>query len=165
MKNKIAASTIIIIGILIMASCKVSEIYVKEIPDPYFERDFLSFQIEVPYKNTVYVITGGEMEVEYQFRYSDNSLIYVSNDAVTGGGNYDNIKTLNDSIYKIRFPNNRYQALLDTIELSGTLDSLYWKDIKLNRFSIGYRGVSEKRKDIYEKALQTFKILPLQATP
>ena len=83
----------------------------------------------------------------------------------------NNIMDLSDSVFEYRFQNEeltrevnailgkQFLAVLpDTFELSGYRDSLYWKDIKIGKISIGYINVSKEKKKLFDKSLKTFKI-------
>lgn len=37
-------------------------------------------------------------------------------------------------------------------------DGLFWKDIKYDNISIGYVGVSKDNKDLFDNALESFKV-------
>ena len=118
------------------------------------------------YDLKIYSIT---VENENQYLYSDSSMIYLTNFKNTP--NYKNILYTNDSIFNFRFQNQELikginelsdkesiKILPDTFELSGIdKDSLYWKDIKFDKISIGYKKISKEKKDMFDGALKSFK--------
>lgn len=131
----------------------------------------ISCYIEIP-KGYEIRIVRVTWEYEYKYIYSDKSWIYISNFESAVNSNYKNLRALGDSIFEYRFQNiesakatnkalgkDVYKIAPDTMELSG-IDSnnLYWKDIKIGELSIGYCGVSNRRKEIYDNALKSFRI-------
>jgi len=116
---------------------------------------------------------SGEMhesieEKEIRYIYEDSSFIYITNFTYTP--NYKNIMNLSDSVFQYRFQNEELTrevnailgkqfltVLPDTFELSGHRDSLYWKDIKIGKISIGYINVPKEKKKLFDKSLKTFK--------
>ncbi len=125
--------------------------------------------MNVPKQHKLITLKGGHGELEKQYIYKDSSKLYIS-DFGQSMLNYDNILSLGDSM-----ANERFEALdlkaklaeelgreyrLKTIILEGkTKNGHYWKDVRLGVLSIGYVGVSEKRKAEFEKALNSLKRL------
>ena len=99
-----------------------------------------------------------------------SAFIYITNFRETP--NYENIKSLGDSVLQFRFQNeeltkdvnkllgtNKIIVLPDTLELSGmNRKSLFWKDIKIGEVSIGYDNVPKENKELFDESLKTFKI-------
>jgi hypothetical protein len=54
---------------------------------------------------------------------------------------------------------NQVTVLPDTFELSGmNSKSLFWKDIKIGKVSIGYDNVPKEKKELFDKSLKTLKM-------
>lgn len=111
-------------------------------------------------------------EEEDDFNYPDSSLIYITNyDGFNP--NYENIQSLADTmIWKFRFQRHVYNKnwyiahglghlVPEYDELQGRdSNGLYWRDIltedTVNQdVSFGYARVSEDKKDIYDKVIES----------
>jgi hypothetical protein len=127
------------------------------------------YLIDIPKGGKVFWISPMMMHI---YSYKDLSFIYISDDIYTLHPNDSNIMNLGDSVYKLRFQNRKlYQEIndllgyeiekirSDTFELSGQDDqSLYWKDIVIeDNLCIGYIGVSEENKSLFDKSINTFR--------
>jgi hypothetical protein len=54
---------------------------------------------------------------------------------------------------------NQVTVLPDIFELSGmNSKSLFWKDIKIGKVSIGYDNVPKEKKELFDKSLKTLKM-------
>jgi hypothetical protein len=160
---------ILVILTILLVSCAISKKFVKVKYQP--SEDSIPCYMEIP-KGYILTITRVTWEKEYHFTYTDNSWIYISNYESAIISNYKNIKVLGDSIFNLRFQNvelakarnKEYgkeviKIVPDTMELSGIdSDSLYWKDVKIGKLSIGYCGVPKKKKELFDNAIQSFKI-------
>jgi len=127
------------------------------------------YYLDVPKE---YEFKGYEVTIERERRYvyNDSSFIYITNFKNTP--NYENIKNLGDSVLQFRFQNeeltknvnellgtNKITVLPDTFELSGmNKKSLFWKDIKIGKVSIGYNNVPKEKKELFDESLKTFRI-------
>lgn len=156
-----------LIGVfLILTSCTMS----KELSTvKYSPKAHLKYSLDVP---KGYEIKGYEVTVEKERRYvyKDSSFIYITNFRDTP--NYENIKSLGDSVLQLRFQNeeltkqvnellgkNQVAVLPDTFELSWVNSkSLFWKDIKIGEVSIGYDNVPKEKKELFDKSLKTLKM-------
>ena len=158
---------IIILLTILMVSCGVNKdlATIKYKPTEAYPK----YVLDVP-KGYELKILSVTVEKEYQYTYSDSSMIYLTNFDNTP--NYENIKSMGDSITNFRFQNKEMtkeinqtlgrevvKALPDTFELSGIdNNSLYWKDVKVGRISIGYQKVPKEKKDLFDKSLKSLKI-------
>ncbi len=158
---------IIILFTILMASCAIN----KDLATIKFKPTdaYPKYILDVPkdYKLKILSVT---VEKEYQYTYNDSSMVYLTNFDNTP--NYDNIKSMGDSIANFRFQNEEMtkeinqtlgrevvKALPDTFELSGIdNNSLYWKDIKVGEISIGYQKVPKEKKELFDESLKTLKI-------
>ena len=156
-----------LIGVfLILTSCTMS----KELSTvKYSPKAHLKYSLDVP---KGYEIKGYEVTVEKErhYVYKDSSFIYITNFRNTP--NYENIKSLGDSVLQFRFQNeeltkqvnellrkNQITILPDTFELSGVNSkSLFWKDIKIGKVSVGYDNVPKEKKELFDKSLKTLKM-------
>ena len=127
------------------------------------------YYIDIPKE---YEFKGYEVTIEKERRYiyDDSSFVYITNFKYTP--NYENIKSLGDSVIQFRFQNeeltkqinellgkNKIIILPDTFELSGLNNkSLFWKDIKIGKISIGYDNVPKEKKELFDKSLKTLRI-------
>lgn len=151
---------------LLLTSCTMSKdiCVVRHVLTPRLK---YSLNIPMGYKIEQYEVT---VEKEIRYVYKDSSFIYITNFCNTP--NYGNIKSLGDSILQYRFQNEELTkqineilgkpfiaVLPDTLQLSGTNSkSLFWKDIKIGKLSIGYCNVPKERKCLFDKSLKTIKI-------
>ena len=158
---------IIILFTMLMASCGIN----KELATIKFKptEAYPKYMLDIP-KGYELKILSVTVEKEYQYKYKDSSLIYLTNFDNTP--NYENIKSLGDSIANYRFQDEEMtkeinqtlgreavKALPDTFELSGMdRNSLYWKDIKVGKISIGYQKVPKEKKELFDKVLTTLKM-------
>ena len=121
----------------------------------------ISYSVHVPKGYYPVNLIGGHNEMEKQFIYSDSSKIYIS-DLGCSTINYSNINSLGDSILKVQCDNIELKAAtssdlgqnykLPYSIISGKdLQGLYWKDIRNGYVNIGYKGVSEDKKKLYDK--------------
>lgn len=152
--------------IMLLTSCTMNK-DLKTVK--YCLKSHLKYSIDVPkkYEIKVYEVT---VEKEVHYVYADSSYIYITN--FTHTPNYDNLKSLGDSVLQYRFQNeeltkqvnellenDKIMGLPDTFELSGKNNkSLFWKDIKIGGISIGYANVLNEKKELYDKSLKTFKV-------
>lgn len=152
---------------ILMASCSIN----KDLAIIKFEpaETYPKYILDVP-KGFELKILNVTVEKEHQYTYSDSSMIYLTNFDNTP--NYENIKGMGDSIANFRFQNEEMtkeinqtlgrefiKVLHDTFELSGIdNNSLYWKDIKVGRISIGYQKVPKEKKELFDKSLKTLRI-------
>lgn len=124
------------------------------------------YSMKIPDGYNLITLVGGHNEEEKQYIYPDSAAIYVT-DFRASTLNYDNIKSLGDSIASKRLESTELRAEIsrslgkeytpDTLILHGVTDTgLYWKDIKMGCLSIGYVNVSEQRKIEFNKALASF---------
>lgn len=115
-------------------------------------------------------LVGGHNELEKQYIYSDSSKIYIS-DFVISVSNYNNMRSMGDSITHKRFESTQLKDKIarelgkeykpETLTLQGKMaNGLYWKDIRIGYLSIGYVNVSEKKKNEFDKALASFNNNP-----
>lgn len=114
-------------------------------------------------------------DIEYQFIYADSSIFYISNAETFCFPNSDHIKKINSEESRLRLQNYRHVAESNefnkkmgylsvimpqapyNMSFSGKDEhGLYWKDIKYGDISIGYTGVSEENKLLFDAALDLF---------
>jgi hypothetical protein len=109
-----------------------------------------TFYLEVP-KGYTFKWISGSHDNEYQYTYSDSSMVYVT-DVSGGGPNYDNIRK-QETFYKLFEAQNAN----DTLLLQG-VDSLglYWMNKSFGRYSIGYIKASKEKKELFDRSIDTF---------
>jgi hypothetical protein len=159
---------LLVLGVVfVLTSCAVNKdlTTVKYSPSQAHADYFLDVPKGYEFKG--YKVT---IEKESRYIYNDSSFIYITNFRNTP--NYENIKSLGDSISILRFQNeeltkqvnellgkNQIAVLPDTFELSGlNSKSLFWKDIKIGKVSIGYDNVPKEKKELFDKSLKTLKM-------
>lgn len=107
-----------------------------------------------PYLKKNEILTG-ECFTEYQFVYTDTSMIYAgnlsytpNNHNITNAG-LDSIKL----VYQRSYLNMNNKS--DTLFLEGRdLNGLYWKEIRVNDIYWGFVKVLPSQKEVYEKSLK-----------
>lgn len=156
MKQKI----LYLIPLILLFGCRnYRRIEIFSHNNPYF--------IHVPKGYYPVNLVGGHDEMEKQFIYSDSSKIYIS-DLGCSRINYSNISSLGDSILKVHCDNIELKvAVSSKLEQNYKLpysvisgkDSrgFYWKDIRNGYINVGYKGVSEGKKSVYDKYIQNLK--------
>lgn len=114
----------------------------NEGPTEYF------IQMDIPGKfNLIKIGTGGEGK-EYQYWYTDSSMIYIS-DA-------DGISTVNDSIVRIKKNRNYTQNRNDSIFVTGlAANGKYWLEREFKGLRYGYFNVSSNKKQLYDNAVKS----------
>jgi hypothetical protein len=153
--------------VLILTSCTVNKDLTTVKYSP--AQAHSGYYLDVPkgYEFKGYEVT---IEKERRYVYNDSSFVYITNFRNTP--NYENIKSLGDSVLQLRFQNeeltkqvnellgkNNIRVLPDTFELSGmNSKSLFWKDIKIGKVSIGYDNVPKEKKELFDKSLKTLRI-------
>jgi hypothetical protein len=121
----------------------------------------ISYSIHVPKGYYPVNLIGGHNEIEKQFIYADSSKIYIS-DLGCSGINYSNISSLGDSILKAQCDNIEFKVIVSSnlgqnyklpYSIISGKDSqgFYWKDIRNGYVNVGYKGVSEDKKKLYDK--------------
>ncbi|AEW86988.1 hypothetical protein B0A78_13535 [Flavobacterium columnare NBRC 100251 = ATCC 23463] len=95
-------------------------------------------------------IQGGNEWKQKEFVYSDNSILYISNEKGNTSRNYENIKN-DEKLYDkamLAFLTN------DTITLEGIdKNNLYWKNKYNGIINIGYLNVPIEKKKEFDKAI------------
>lgn len=92
---------------------------------------------------------------EYQYWYSDSSVVYISTD--------EGSATLNAERAKNKIDANAEKAIAELknedIEVSGKVGNQYWKEKQIHegRVKIGYLNVNEEKKELFDNALKSFK--------
>ncbi|RFS19409.1 hypothetical protein DVR12_22505 [Chitinophaga silvatica] len=126
-----------------------------------------SMKIPVGYKLVIGV--GGHGEKENEYNYQDLSHIYIS-EFPSGLANYDNIKSLGDSLARKRFEGiEDYELSKAIAQLQGkeyvredmmlegiNSQKLYWKDMRIGFISVGYNNVPASQKDKFDSSLKSF---------
>lgn len=135
---------------IFLYSCKVNKPF-KSVDFPLTKKSKLLIDIPKNYYFS-HLCCGAEYE-SYVFRYSDSSMIYIT-DGPAAGENWDNIK--NDSLdTKLLIAN----LDKDTLILSGIdKKGLYWKNSFYGTFGVGYKNVPKEKKEMFEKCVSGFKI-------
>lgn len=101
-----------------------------------------------------YILTRELEGLDDGYKYKDSSIIYITYGSL-GGDNYYNIEDANkqDSLLYII-------SVGETLILSGIDENgLYWKNHQYDRYSIGYKNVHKEKKAIYDKSVDSFKII------
>lgn len=158
---------ILILLTALMMSCSANNdlVTIKYKPTEAYPK----YTLDVP-KGYDLKILSVTVENEQRYTYNDSSVIYLTNFKNTP--NYENIKEMGDSVFKYRFQNEAMtkeinqllgkesvKVLPDTLELTGIdRNSLYWKDIKVGKISIGYQKVPEEKKELFDNVLKTLKV-------
>lgn len=128
----------------------------------------VKYKIKVP-KGYEYYECSSIEECMVHLHYSDSSCIYFGSPDITP--NYRNIKSVNDSIYLLRFQNvplaedvNKALGFKlvtirpDTLDISGQ-DSvgLFWRDVIIRDKCIGYKNVKESNKLLFDNAVNSLR--------
>lgn len=125
--------------------------------------------------NYGHIVYSKNSDNTWFYVYSDSSEVYINNAITFTFPNYENIKRLNNDQSKLRLQNESFiisanEALEEKqlpllplapyhFELSGQDENgLYWKDIKYGNISIGYLRVQENKKEMFDNALESFKV-------
>ncbi len=158
---------ILILLTVLMMSCSANKdlVTIKYKPAEAYPE----YTLDVP-KGYDLKILSVTVENEQRYTYNDSSVIYLTNFKNTP--NYENIKEMGDSVFNYRFQNEAMtkeinqllgkesvKVLPNTLELTGIdKNSLYWKDIKVGKISIGYQKVPEEKKELFDNVLKTLKV-------
>lgn len=129
-----------------------------------------SYSIIAPRYDSSFSREGGAYHTRF-YIYPDSVTLYTSDESYPP--NSENIRSLGDSLYKLRFYDvgfglnretknqeiSRFRTLPDTLDLSGMDgNSLYWREIIIDFVSVGYMNVPEAQKEIFDKALNSLKV-------
>jgi hypothetical protein len=99
---------------------------------------------------------GGESGIENQYKYSDSSLLYITD--FGRSLNEQNIDSEGYASTKFKYIMKTVSLINDTLILSGkNKNGFYWKEILFGKIIIGYLNVSLEKKSSFDKALNTFK--------
>ncbi|MFY0256378.1 hypothetical protein ACDQ55_20775 [Chitinophaga sp. 30R24] len=97
----------------------------------------------------VKIYTGGEGE-EYNYWYSDSSLIYIS-DAKGNASFNEQLIRQQEGAYSRKF-------MSDSIMLKGTnKKGNYWKEIKYKGLLYGYSNVPPDKRELYDNVMLSAK--------
>lgn len=136
--------------ILLFASCTTSS-KAKRIKFKYYEGE-RSHKVIVQVPNgfsLTKIYTGGEGE-EHRYRYSDSSLIYISD----AKGN----TTVNEQLIRQQDGAYSRKFLSDSIMLKGTDEKgNYWQEVKYKGILYGYSNVPPEKKQLYDNAMLSVK--------
>ena len=121
----------------------------------------ISYSVNIPKGYSPVNLVGGHNETEKQFINTDSSRIYIS-DLGCSSINYSNISSLGDSILKVHCDNIELKVavssnLVQNYKLPYSIISgrdsrgFYWKDIRNGYINVGYKNVSEDKKNVYDK--------------
>ena len=89
---------------------------------------------------------NGEIYVEYQISYPDNSTFYITNDIWNGS-------RLNvDNLIEIGINGHTKESLLDTVSYQGG-ENQFWKEQFLGEIVVGYVNASPSKKEAFENAI------------
>lgn len=136
------------------------------------EIEGVKYKIKVPKGYELYEYSTIE-ENMVQLNYSDSSCIYCGSPDMTP--NKRNIKSVNDSIYSLRFQNillaedvNKSLGFKlitirpDTLDIAGQ-DSvgLLWRDVIIRDICVGYKNVKKSNKLLFDNAINSLRWLLL----
>lgn len=132
------------------------------------EIEGVKYKIKVPKGYELYEYSTIE-ENMVQLNYPDSSCIYCGSPDMTP--NKRNIKSVNDSIYSLRFQNvplaeDINQSIgfklitirLDTLDIAGQ-DSvgLLWRDVIIRDICVGYKNVKKSNKLLFDNAINSLR--------
>lgn len=106
------------------------------------------------YELSVYK-AGGESGVSHVYKYSDSSFIYIS-DMVN---NYNAVQILEGGFSSKK---TQYQLEVDSLKKELNLfgkdkNGFYWRELCVGNLMIGYSKVTETKKTLYDKTIETYK--------
>lgn len=128
----------------------------------------VKYKIKVPKGYELYEYSTIE-ENMVQLMYSDSSCIYLGSPDMTP--NKTNIKSVNDSIYSLRFQNSflaedvnkslGFKLITirpDTLDIAGQ-DSvgLLWRDVIIRDICVGYKNVKKSNKLLFDNAINSLR--------
>jgi len=88
---------------------------------------------------------------EYQFWFSDSSVLYINDSEQVSLLNYEKLYEQKDNYFNRQF-------VTDSIKTSGTdTFEMRWEDHKLNGISIGFTNVSERKLQAFRASLGSVK--------
>ena len=149
---------------LFFTSCEC----VKDFRKVNYNLGDINYTIKIPKRYTQLEYSTIEENMK-QFIYSDSSCIYLGSPSMTP--NKGNIKSINDSIYSLRFQNillsediNNslgYEFITirpDTLNIVGK-DSkgLLWRDVIIRDICIGYKHVKPSNKLLFDNAVNSLQ--------
>ncbi len=115
----------------------------------YWEHKKKRFKMSIPVGYEKVLIEGSH-ENEVQFVYPDSSIIYFSNDLISGSfSNWKNLESIST-----KTSDYLYQ---DTIRNEGFSDKGYWRELKLKDVIIGYLNAPLDKKEAYNGALESIR--------
>lgn len=133
-----------------------------------YEFGSINYTIKVPKEYELLEYSTIE-ENMVQLMYSDSSCIYFGSPDMTP--NKRNIKSVNDSIYSLRFQNTllaedvnkslgfKFIAIRpDTLDIAGQ-DSvgLLWRDVIIRDICVGYKNVKKSNKLLFDNAINSLR--------
>jgi hypothetical protein len=113
----------------------------------------VAYEMKVPKHFIDEPIIKGGHGMEYQYLYSDSSMIYVSSDKQSATPNEENISNQDGAKSK------RLMAWSENKDcvLEGENNGLYWKEkILEGEIKLGYKGVPKSKKELFDNAIQSF---------
>lgn len=151
--NKPDISFLYIIILLLFNSCLIPKksYHTKVIYFDLNKKPVMTIQLPTGFKQK---IEGGSHGTFFYFYYPDSSVVYIDGETFYGL-NYDNIKET-DQYYELQ---NKYHSN-DSITISGEdRNKLYWKNVVLQQYSIGYINAPLTRKLEFDNSLTTIKFM------
>lgn len=112
------------------------------------------YRIQVPKGYLNHLVISGNHGEEHQFWYSDSTLFYFSNETEITTHNYENISKKEET------KSIRAKAILenDTFYLEGKDDkNLFWKEYFNGDITVGYMNVSNEKKEIFDKSINSLR--------
>ena len=138
------------IAILSCKTPKESKLLKYAIYDSTGHKSNIEMYIPKDYKSKAY-IENWEGLPEKRFWYADSGVLYICDDKGGSWLNYNNIVSQQGALSK--------KIIYDTLTLQGIdKDGKYWKEIKLDRISLGYSRIPKERKDEFDKAVDNWKV-------
>lgn len=139
---------------------------VSEIKKITYDVEGVNYTIKIP-KGYNWLEYSSIEENMVELSYSDSSCIYLGSSDMTP--NKKNIKSLNDSIYSLRFQNkplaedvnktigyNVIKNRTDTLDISGhDTKGLLWRDIIIGNICVGYKDVKDSNKQLFDIAIKS----------
>lgn len=133
-----------------------------------YEFENINYTIKVP-KGYEWFEYSTIEENMVQLMYSDSSCIYLGSPDMTP--DKTNIKSVNDSIYSLRFQNSflaedvnkslGFKLITirpDTLDIAGQ-DSvgLLWRDVIIRDICVGYKNVKKSNKLLFDNAINSLR--------
>jgi hypothetical protein len=148
--NLIAMKLLMLISVVFIFGCSTMK-EMQRVKFIYYgdgKKNVLS--INIPKGARLIKVTAGGEGEEHRYLYSDSSVIYIT--SLSGAATL-NAPLISSSTVDY---NKRFNA--DTASFTGIdKNGLYWKEVKRYHLFYGYVKVSDTKKELFDKALNSAK--------